>query len=92
MSAAVESWLAREEDAFVARHPRSRALYAAGAEHYLYSVPSHWMRRWAGGFPLYAERGDGAHVWCVDGHEYTDFCLGDTAACAGTRRRRSPRL
>ena len=83
MSAAVDSWLAREEGTFAARHPRSRALYAAGAEHYLYGVPSHWMRRWAGGFPLYAERAHGAHVWCVDGHEYTDFCLGDSGGMCG---------
>jgi glutamate-1-semialdehyde 2,1-aminomutase len=41
------------------------------------------MRRWAGGFPLYAERASGAHVWCVDGFEYVDLCLGDTGAMAG---------
>jgi glutamate-1-semialdehyde 2,1-aminomutase len=83
VSAGIESWLAQEESTFVARHPRSRALYAAGAEHYLYRVPSHWMRRWAGGFPLYAARGSGASVWCVDGHHYTDFCLGDTGGMCG---------
>ena len=29
------------------------------------------------------ERGRGARVWDVDGHEYVDFSLGDTAAMAG---------
>lgn len=78
-----ESWLALEQQTFVERHPTSRVLAAAGAEHYLYSVPSHWMRRWAGGFPLYAERARGASVWCVDGLEYVDLCLGDTGGMCG---------
>jgi glutamate-1-semialdehyde 2,1-aminomutase len=42
-----------------------------------------WMIKWAGPFPPYVESADGAHVTCVDGHEYTDFCLGDTGAMAG---------
>ena len=63
MSAALESWLAREQARFVANHPRSRAQFQAGERHYLYGAPMHWMRRWAGGFPLYralAERFLGA--------------------------------
>ena len=76
-------WLAREQQQFSERRPRSRALYAAGEEHYLYGAPLHWMRRWAGGFPLYAERASGARLWCVDGFEYVDLCLGDTGAMAG---------
>jgi glutamate-1-semialdehyde 2,1-aminomutase len=78
-----EAWLAREQRDFVETHPKSRALAESGAEHYLYGVPSHWMRRWAGGFPLYAERARGASVWCVDGLEYVDFCLGDTGGMCG---------
>ncbi len=83
MQAGTEEWLARERQEFVARHPRSRALAEAGEAHYLYGVPSHWMRRWAGGFPLYAQRARGASVWCVDGLEYVDFCLGDTGGMCG---------
>jgi glutamate-1-semialdehyde 2,1-aminomutase len=79
----ISAWLAREQQQFSERRPRSRALYAAGEEHYLYGAPLHWMRRWAGGFPLYAERASGAHLWCVDGFEYVDLCLGDTGAMAG---------
>jgi glutamate-1-semialdehyde 2,1-aminomutase len=75
--------LAREQADFVARHPRSRALYEAGERHYLYGAPLHWMRRWAGGFPVYAARASGATVACVDGLEYADFCLGDTGAMCG---------
>ncbi len=53
MSAVLDSWLAREQAQFVAQHPRSRAQFQAGERHYLYGAPMHWMRRWAGGFPLY---------------------------------------
>jgi glutamate-1-semialdehyde 2,1-aminomutase len=80
---ALHDWLAREEADFVARHPNSRACFAAGHEHYLYGAPSHWMRRWAGGFPLYAASASGATVRCVDGLEYADFCLGDTGGMCG---------
>jgi glutamate-1-semialdehyde aminotransferase len=42
-----------------------------------------WMVKWAGPFPLYVESAAGAHFDCVDGHDYIDFCLGDTGAMAG---------
>ena len=81
--AEVSEWLQREQRLFAERRPRSRSLYAAGEQHYLYGAPLHWMRRWAGGFPLYAQRASGARLWCADGFEYVDFCLGDTGAMAG---------
>lgn len=79
----LKEWLAREKNVFSERHPASRGLFASGEQHYLYGAPSHWMRRWAGGFPLYADRASGARVRCVDGHEYSDFCLGDTGGMCG---------
>jgi glutamate-1-semialdehyde 2,1-aminomutase len=42
-----------------------------------------WMIRWAGGFPVFAADAEGARFRDVDGHEYVDFCLGDTAAMTG---------
>ena len=42
-----------------------------------------WMTRWAGGFPVFAAEAEGARFRDVDGHEYVDFCLGDTAAMTG---------
>jgi glutamate-1-semialdehyde 2,1-aminomutase len=81
--AAIHEWLSREQASFSAQHPRSRALFAAGEQHYLYGAPSHWMRRWAGGFPLYAQAASGARLWCVDGCEYVDFCLGDSGGMCG---------
>ena len=42
-----------------------------------------WMAKWAGGFPLFLREATGARVVDADGHEYVDFCLGDTGAMAG---------
>jgi glutamate-1-semialdehyde 2,1-aminomutase len=42
-----------------------------------------WMVRWAGAFPVFVDRGSGAHFTDVDGHEYLDLCLGDTGAMTG---------
>ena len=39
--------------------------------------------KWAGGFPVFAERAEGSTVFDVDGNEYADFCLGDTGAMTG---------
>jgi glutamate-1-semialdehyde 2,1-aminomutase len=43
------------------------------------------MTMWAGAHPVYLAEADGASVVDVDGHEYADFCLGDTGAMAGHR-------
>ena len=42
-----------------------------------------WMTRWPGGFPLFFDEASGARFTDVDGHEYVDFCLGDTGAMTG---------
>jgi glutamate-1-semialdehyde 2,1-aminomutase len=42
-----------------------------------------WMGKWAGGFPLAMRSARGNRVVDVDGREYLDFALGDTAAMAG---------
>ncbi len=79
----IEAWLAREAADFTVRHPGSHERFAEGEQHYLYGAPSHWMRRWAGGFPLCATEARGATVRCADGFEYADFCLGDTGGMCG---------
>lgn len=75
--------MAREQAAFVADHPRSGALHARATRSLLAGVPMNWMVKWAGPYPLFVEQARGAHFTCVDGHEYVDFCLGDTGAMAG---------
>ncbi len=73
----------RERRRYVDTHPRSAALAAASAPHFLYGVPLHWMRDWALPHPLFVECAQGSRVHCVDGHAYVDFCLGDTGAMFG---------
>ena len=72
-----------EQARFAKAHPKSEAAWAKGREHYLFGGPSHWMRRWAGGFPIYADEAKGAHIRDIDGHDYVDFCLGDTGGMCG---------
>src|SRR4051794_14292305 len=80
--ARLASLAARERATYADRHPRSAAAYA-GARHLFGRVPMTWMNKTAGGFPLYVDRARGARITDIDGHEYVDFCLGDTGAMAG---------
>ena len=75
--------LERELDRFRSEHPRALELSRAAQRSLLGGVPMHWMVRWAGGFPVYAAEAEGARFRDVDGHEYVDFCLGDTGAMTG---------
>jgi len=68
---------------FVETHPRSRALHERARRSLLAGVPMHWMVRWPGGFPVVVEEGSGGRFRDVDGHDYVDFCLGDTGAMTG---------
>ena len=72
-----------EIDRFTAEHPRSHALHERARASLLDGVPMNWMVKWAGPYPLFVEEASGARFRCVDGHEYIDFCLGDTGAMAG---------
>jgi glutamate-1-semialdehyde aminotransferase len=73
----------REQQTFVEAHPRSGALYERARGSLLGGVPMPWMVKWPGAFPPFVDCAEGAHFRCVDGHEYVDFCLGDTGAMAG---------
>ena len=75
--------LPRELERFEREHPRSRELALEAEESLLAGVPMPWMIRWAGGFPVFAADAQGARFRDVDGHEYVDFCLGDTGAMTG---------
>jgi glutamate-1-semialdehyde 2,1-aminomutase len=74
---------AREEQQFAERHPRSRELADRASASLLGGVPMNWMACWPGRFPVFAAEAAGARVVDVDGHEYIDFCLGDTGAMTG---------
>jgi glutamate-1-semialdehyde 2,1-aminomutase len=75
--------MADEQRRFAATHPRSAVLHETAKASLLDGVPMPWMIKWAGPFPPYVASADGAHVTCVDGHDYVDLCLGDTGAMAG---------
>lgn len=75
--------LAAEEQRFVANHPVSAERARAAGAHLLGGVPMPWMTRWPGAFPVFFAEASGARFGDVDGHEYVDFCLGDTGAMVG---------
>ncbi len=73
----------REERRFVDEHPRSGELFERGKGSLLAGVPMPWMTEWAGPYPVFVAEAEGARFRDVDGHEYVDFCLGDTGAMTG---------
>jgi len=75
--------MADEVAQFGAAHPRSKALFERASRSLLGGVPMSWMAKWAGPYPVFVEEATGAHFRCVDGHDYLDFCLGDTGAMTG---------
>src|SRR3954453_18201296 len=75
--------MAVEVERFTCAHPRSAAFHERARSSLLDGVPMNWMNEWAAPFPLFVETASGAGFRCVDGHDYVDFCLGDTGAMAG---------
>jgi glutamate-1-semialdehyde 2,1-aminomutase len=78
-----EALLERELERFERTHPRSGELARRASASLLAGVPMHWMVRWPGAYPVFAEEAWGARFRDVDGIEYVDFCLGDTGAMTG---------
>lgn len=79
----LEALLHAEEQKFHAEHPKSFELYQRAKKSLHGGVPMLWMIRWAGSFPVFVKEAKGAHFTDVDGHDYIDFCLGDTGAMTG---------
>jgi glutamate-1-semialdehyde 2,1-aminomutase len=77
------SLMQREQKKFVDERPKSKALFDRSRKSLLAGVPMNWMVKWAGAFPPFVREAQGAHFFDVDGHRYTDFCLGDTGAMTG---------
>jgi glutamate-1-semialdehyde 2,1-aminomutase len=75
--------MSAELESFARAHPRSGKLHERARASLVDGVPMNWMVRWAGPWPMFVEAAAGAHFRCVDGHDYVDFCLGDTGAMAG---------
>lgn len=79
----LQSLMQREQKKFVDERPKSKALFDRARKSLLAGVPMNWMVKWAGAFPPFVREAQGAHFFDVDGHRYTDFCLGDTGAMTG---------
>ena len=79
----LQSLMQREQKKFVDERPKSKALFDRACKSLLAGVPMNWMVKWAGTFPPFVREAQGAHFYDVDGHRYTDFCLGDTGAMTG---------
>ncbi|MGC1237153.1 MAG: aminotransferase class III-fold pyridoxal phosphate-dependent enzyme, partial [Acidimicrobiales bacterium] len=72
----------RERVRYHNEHPGSLAVHES-SDHLFGRVPMTWMTRWSGGFPVTFATAKGNRVTDIDGFNYIDFSLGDTAAMAG---------
>lgn len=73
--------LAEAEEEYRARNPNSLAQYEAACA----AMPGGNTRAsiFTSPFPLTIAKGDGAHIWDLDGHEYVDFLAEFTAGLFG---------
>jgi glutamate-1-semialdehyde 2,1-aminomutase len=80
---AIATLLEREKALYVQRNVTSARLSEKTARNWLCGVPMHWMVDWGTAFPLFIREAKGVTLVSADGHQYTDFCLGDTGAMFG---------
>jgi glutamate-1-semialdehyde 2,1-aminomutase len=71
----------RERAKLADRTPESKRRYERGVKVMPGGVPSSFQEN--DPWPVYLERGEGARVWDVDGHEYVDFHNGFGVMCIG---------
>ncbi len=81
--AAVAAFAGRERQRFLDHNPASVALAGRARRSLFGGVPMHWMADWSTPCPLFVSHARGARFHDVDGHEYVDFCLGDTGSMFG---------
>src|SRR5580704_5959573 len=77
----IDAALAEAEELYAARNPKSRAQCEAACA----ALPGGNTRSaiYAEPFPLTMVKGEGAHLWDADGHEYADFLSEFTAGLYG---------
>ena len=73
----------KELKLFEQNHPKSKEMYLKAKGSLLQGVPLNWMVRWSSAYPIAVKNAKGAHLTCADGHDYIDFCLGDTGSMVG---------
>ena len=74
---------AAQEKIYRIARPISARLAEQARGGWVNGVPMQWMTDWSLPFPLFIDRGTGSRLVDVDGHDYADFCLGDTGAMFG---------
>jgi glutamate-1-semialdehyde 2,1-aminomutase len=72
---------AREMEKLEQRTPVSKGRYERAVKVMPKGVPSSFQEN--NPWPVYVERGQGTHVWDVDGNEYVDFHNGFGVMCIG---------
>jgi glutamate-1-semialdehyde 2,1-aminomutase len=73
----------REDERFVAEHPRSLALLERGRKVMPNGVPMAWQVSSYHHPPMWAAEGHGARFTDVDGHTYSDFNIADMSMFCG---------
>ena len=81
--ALVTSLLEKEMEKYQCDRPRGRKLATEATRNFLWGVPMYSMKYTPGGIPMFIAEASGSRVVDVDGHEYVDVGLGDTAAFSG---------
>jgi len=79
----ISTMLERERALYNTRNPKSQSLAEESRRHWINGVPMHWMLDWSTPFPLFVANATGSTLKDVDGHDYNDFCLGDTGSMFG---------
>jgi glutamate-1-semialdehyde 2,1-aminomutase len=72
-----------EEQRFLDLHKASTAAFNQSSKVMHEGVPMSWMAKWPGAHPVFVKEAKGAHFADLDGHDYIDFCLGDTGSMTG---------
>src|SRR5579875_2567967 len=70
----IEEIVAREEAEFRRRTPRSHEIHERAKHSLPMGVSSSFQA--VPPYPLFISRGEGSHIWDLDGNEYADFHLG----------------
>ena len=79
----LRAFRAGQERDYRASRPISARLARQARGGWVNGVPMQWMTDWPLPYPLFIDRGAGSRLTDVDGHDYADFCLGDTGAMFG---------
>jgi glutamate-1-semialdehyde 2,1-aminomutase len=77
----VAALIEREQAKLAERTPESKGRHERGLKVMPGGVPSSFQEN--DPWPVYLDRGQGARVWDVDGHEYVDFHNGFGVMCIG---------